>query len=190
MSKTKLFIDCDDTVWNAIHTYVHVYNLLYQYHKDYKRANWEDVSEWNYTKTCHLTADNTNEIFESPLFFKYIKVFPNAVETLKKLSEKYQIITISVGTQRNISNKSLWIEQNLPFIENSIYLFNGGNCKADKSMIDMSGGIFIDDHQNNLYGSNADIRICYTNEYREYKWNKGWVGLKVGNWKEIEEMLL
>lgn len=190
MNKTKLFLDIDDVLIHSIATYTHIYNRLYKYHKDYVYANWEDVTEWNYTKTCPLTVDCSNEIFESHLFFKYAKVFPNAIEVIKKLNKAYNVILISVGTPKNISNKSLWIEQNLPFVENAIYLYNGSSNKADKSIVDMSGGIFIDDHQNNLYGSNADIRICYTNEYREYKWNKDWVGLKVGTWKEIEEMLL
>lgn len=190
MDKTKLFVDFDGVLINTMKYYCKVYNFLYQYHKDFKHADWRQVREWNFSDMCPLAKDNVNEIFESYLLFKFAEPFSDAVETLKQLKEKYQVIVVTIGTQKNISHKALWIEDNLPFISNAIYLYQGSSCKMDKSIVDMSGGILIDDHQNNLFSSNADMKICYSHESEVLDWNKDWKGLRVGGWEEVGRLLL
>ena len=52
----------------------------------------------------------------------------------------------------------------------------------DKSCVDMSGGIFIDDSSNNLITSNADIKFCFG---KEYPWNKDWTGIRFKRWMSV-----
>ena len=56
----------------------------------------------------------------------------------------------------------------------------------DKSHIDMSDGIFIDDSVNNLETSNAAIKICFGDEY---PWNEKWKGIRCANWHEVENYI-
>lgn len=188
--KQKLFIDLDDCVFNTIKCYCQCYNDIFKYNVNFKRADWKQVKEWNYTDECPLNIGYENDIFGDRLFFKNAEPFLNAINILDRLNEEFDLIVVSIGVPENIAYKAIWVKENLPFIKNAIYLYKGKENDTGKSIIDMSGGIFIDDHQNNLFTSNADWKICYTNEYREYKWNKDWKGTKVGNWNEVKKLLL
>ena len=57
---------------------------------------------------------------------------------------------------------------------------------SDKSHIDMSDGIFIDDSVNNLITSNAELKICFGDEY---DWNKNWNGIRCANWCDIWRLI-
>ena len=55
----------------------------------------------------------------------------------------------------------------------------------DKSHIDMSGGVYIDDNMKNL-NTNAKENICFGSIY---EWNKDWEGKRCFNWYEVEKYL-
>ena len=80
--------------------------------------------------------------------------------------------------------KEEWIKKRFPNVE-----FIGVNLKehSDKSHIDMSDGLFIDDSAINLVTSNAKETICFG---RTYSWNKDWTGKRLQNWAEIRQYLL
>ena len=60
------------------------------------------------------------------------------------------------------------------------------NRYSDKSHIDMSGGIIIDDEINNLLTSNAPQKICFGDVC---EWNKDWTGERLFNWIEVGNRL-
>lgn len=185
----KLFIDFDDTIIETMRTYCRVYNFLYQFNKNYKFADYTKVTQWDFSDVCPLTIEDPNEIFESPLFFNTATLQPNANEILKELNKKYELYIVTIGTPRNIELKARWIGKRLPFIDNLILLYNK-EIKMDKSIIDMSGGILIDDHINNLHSSNAQMKVCFNGSGRELPWNKNWKGIMVNTWIELEDVLL
>lgn len=185
----KLFIDFDDTIVETMRTYCTTYNHLYKNHPDYKFADYTKVKHWDFREICPLTVDNPNEIFENENFFKFATFYYDVRKVLKKLNEKFEIYIITIGTPKNIELKTRWIAEHLPFIENSIFLYNK-SIKMDKSIIDMSDGILIDDHQNNLFNSNAMGKICFNGSGRKLPWNKDWNGIKVNTWVELEEILI
>ena len=51
----------------------------------------------------------------------------------------------------------------------------------DKSHIDMSDGILIDDVANNLKSSNASDKICFGS----FSWGEPWGGKRCKDWKEV-----
>ena len=55
---------------------------------------------------------------------------------------------------------------------------------ADKSMINMEGSIFIDDHSKNLKSSNAKYKILFE-PHGEKNWNIGYNGIKLKSWEEV-----
>ena len=57
----------------------------------------------------------------------------------------------------------------------------------DKSHIDMSDSIFIDDSYKNLATSNAKEKICFGDKY---SWNEQWEGKRLLNWMEVRDYLL
>lgn len=94
--------------------------------------------------------------------------------------KNYNIIIVSSGYSPNICAKQIWINNNLPFCE-----FIGVNMKEykDKSHVDMSDGLFIDDSAKNLETSNAKYKICFGDEY---PWNKDWNGIRCVNWHDVK----
>ena len=85
---------------------------------------------------------------------------PDAYNSIMLLARKYDVYIVSHGYSPNLKLKENWIKNNLPFgVE-----FIGVNLKkhSDKSCVDMSDGIFIDDKLSNIKSSNAKKNIYYS----------------------------
>jgi 5'(3')-deoxyribonucleotidase len=113
-------------------------------------------------------------------FFVNVDYMDNAKEVLDRLKDNFQIIIVSCGYIPNLKGKEIWCKEHLPYTD-----FVGVNFEeySDKSHIDMSDGIFIDDSMNNLVTSNAKHKICFGDIY---DWNKNWDGKRCFNWYELE----
>lgn len=186
MSKPKLFLDFDNTIVNSDKVYCSLYNWLYSTNKDFRYADWTKVRERSYADQCPLAVNDVKEMFEMAEFFMNLEFFPQAKETIEKLNEDYEIIIVSIGTPKNLSLKSLWLEENLPFVNKYILLNNGENL-IDKSIVDMEGAIFIDDVASNLTSSNADVKLCFGGKADK---NRDWNGLWKKEWIEVKKLLL
>lgn len=182
----KLFLDFDNTIVNSMKAFCEVYNELFKDHSDFKEANWEKVDSYNFKNVCPLLHDNFNaihDIFEHELFFEKLDfIDKNAQKVINALSTCFDIYICTYGTIKNIYLKHQWIEKNLPVIKKCIYLTD-----ADKSVIDMSDGIFIDDREDFLYLSNAAYKFCFG---KEYQWNVYWIGERLQNWNQVYQILM
>lgn len=185
MDKQKLFLDFDSTIAQSTKAFCETYNQLYCNHKDFIPANHLKTKKWNLKDQCPL-AQNTIDIFSHPKFFEVLEFMPNAEEVIKELCNKYQVVICSIGTFDNISLKSQWIKNNMPYINNAILLNNEG-IKMDKSTVQMEGSVFIDDVSSNLFSVNAELKILYG---QRFDWNKDWQGLWCKDWLEIADLLL
>ena len=180
MSKiSKIFLDYDGCVVNTIKKIVDLYNEDFQYYKKFREVNWWEVETWGFDECSCTTREYINTYFNQPRFFENLEYMPWARQIIDKLKEYYKIIIVSCGYSPNLIGKEKWIKENLPFCD-----FIGVNFKefSDKSHIDMSNGIFIDDSANNLITSNAELKICFGDEYG---WNKNWTGIRCANWYDI-----
>jgi hypothetical protein len=73
-------------------------------------------------------------------------------------------------------------------IELSILLFKScyEGTEMDKSLVNMSGAIFIDDNIKKLISSNSLVKICFTYDNKlDKSWNSGWRGKCVCDWDDI-----
>lgn len=179
--KKKIFLDFDSTITDSVKAYCEVYNWLYNAHADYRKVN-----KWDLSDECLLAANYVEDIFASQEFFNVLEPMDNyTLEVINMLKKKYDVIICSIGTPENISRKAKWIEQKLDIKD--MILLSQSNLKMDKSIIDMSGGIIIDDHADNLVTSNADIKICFG---AIKAWNEDWSGIRTSDWGELGRMLL
>lgn len=185
MKKTKLILDFDGTIVDSVKAFCSEYNIRYTERPGFKPANPNNVVKWNLLDECPVCPD-IHEIFDSNEFFNRLEFMDGALEVIKELNEKYEIIICSIGTLKNISEKASWIEKNLPFIKNTILINNEG-VKMDKSIINMEGAYFIDDVSSNLYSSNALVKICFG---KLAEWNENWTSIRKYNWNEVKEYLL
>ena len=164
----RIFLDFDNTICNSSQAFCRSYNYLYKDKPNFKLADWTKVEVYNFKDQCPL-VENVNIIFESDEFWNSIDfINSNTYEILEKLNEYYEIIICSIGTPKNLARKSLWINKNLPFVNNYVLLNNGTNI-MDKSIVDMSNSIIVDDVTKNLDSSNAKVKIIFGDEY---EWSK------------------
>ena len=191
IDKTKLFLDCDNCLTASTRSFCESYNILYKYHKDFKPANWELVNEWNMQDQCPIlkTDSDVLEIFETPIFFKLLKLInDNTYEIARELNEKYHIIIASIGTPINLSRKAMYLQETLPFIKDYILMYNNG-IKMNKEIIQMNypESIFIDDHISNLISSNAINKYVFG---KDYPWSKTNDYDRLWNWTDVANKLL
>lgn len=149
-----------------------------------------DVNRYNFSDIYPtITPKEIQDIFASYTFFDKLKFMPNAKSVLEKLSQKFRLMIVSIGTLQNISHKSIWIADNLPFIDDVILIKNNGN-KMNKSIINTDNVFaFLDDHEGNLFSTALPQQYCYC--YGETKsWNENWTGNRLRNWNEVEKEFL
>ena len=190
-NKPKLFTDFDNVLVNSTKSFCESYNLLYKYHKDFTPANWELVNTWNMQDQCPILKSESDvlEIFETPIFFKSLKLInDNTYEVVKELNEKYHIIIASIGTPINLSLKAPYLQETLPFIKDYILMYNNG-IKMNKEIIKMDypDSIFIDDHISNLISSNAVNKYVFG---KDYPWSKTNDYKRLWNWTDVAKELL
>ena len=187
----SIFCDFDLTITDSIAAYVAAYNEIYLGHKDFVPADHTLVNTYDLKDQCPLVkiTEEKLRIFESLEFWYSLEFMTHAYEVLQRLcnNDKFKVIICSIGTKINISRKAKWIEKHLPFVKNCIFI-NNGNSSMDKSIIDMSGGLIVDDVAENLKTSNARWKICYG---KEYDWNKDLPkdSIRIENWLDVEKFI-
>lgn len=182
MGKIKLFVDFDSVIVNTNKAFCDYYNRHYRHKKGYVFADHNACAVWNFHDVCPLAKNDVNEIFGKKELFDLLEIYRFAYKTLEDLSNDYEVIVVSLGTFSNISLKATWIKENLPFIKEVVMIGKNEEVIMNKSVVNMKGGIFIDDVKSNLDSSNADRKILYG---KKFKWNEDWNGEYYKRWVDI-----
>lgn len=183
LEKSKIFLDYDGCIVNTIKCICSLYNEDFQYYKNFIHINWWEVNTWDFAECNCATPEYINTYFNQQRFFDRIEYMDWAEKILDILNKYFEITIVSSGYLPNLIAKEKWVKEHLPYCS-----FIGVNLKEykDKSHIDMSDSIFIDDSANNLKTSNAAIKICFGDEY---PWNNKWKGIRCNNWHEVENYI-
>lgn len=184
MEKKKLFLDFDNTLVNTNSVCIQMLNERYNTLFTLGQLHRYDFGDlWP-----NVTSREVCDMFESREMFDRLNFIGNSYEILSRAKEYFDIDIVTCGSVRNGLLKLEFIEDNCPFVDN-VYVVD--ERKHDKSSVDMSGGIFIDDHIESLRSSNASVKIMYK-FYSDGDWNqydnKDEIYV-VNTWNEIEEML-
>lgn len=163
--KKNLYIDFDCTIVNSIKAIVSLYDEDFKYYSNYKKIDWEDIETWGFNELSVADPGYINSYFNQQRFFDKLEFMPDAEKILLELSNNFNIIIASHGAKPNLIAKEIWIKEHMPYAQ---FIGVDMNVYQDKSSIDMSGGIFIDDRGDNLDTSNAAVKICFG---KMYPWN-------------------
>lgn len=192
MSKQKLFIDVDGVIIDSPEICIRAYNDKFSTHPEFKKIDvnykLEDLT-WDMKNILPLITNLNQEIFSDYVFFKHAEPIEEyTYEVLQKLNEKYHVIWCSIGTPKNISYKTIWLNLKFPFISDGVMLVqNKHACHMNKSIVNMEDAIFIDDVTTNLDSSNAKYKYVFGDIF---PWNKDSKYKRLWNWTEIEKELL
>lgn len=180
----KIMIDFDCTIVDTIKAIVDNYNEDFQYYKDFHHINWWEINTWDFEECDCASKEYLNTYFNQPRFFAKLEMMPWAERVINELKEYYQIEIVTMGYSPNLKQKKIWVGKYFPEIPLLTVNMKKHN---DKSHIDMSDSIFIDDSYKNLATSNAKEKICFGDKY---SWNEQWEGKRLLNWMEVRDYLL
>lgn len=164
-NKIDLFLDFDDTICLTSKQFVKLANRKYK-----KEEDWNNIKRWDFKDLYpEITNNDIDNIFSSEDFFVDLELCENCLDVINSIKNLVNIHIATIGTDKNLKNKMKWIKENL----NIDFNFNGilDTGINDKSSVDMSGAIFVDDRTDNLRSSNANIKILYKN-YHNYSWQQ------------------
>lgn len=184
-NKLKLYLDFDCTIVDTIGCVVKLYNEDFKYYSDFKAIDPDNVYTWDFKECNCATKEYIDLYFNHPRFFENLMFIDNWTKSaIDHLAQYYDITIVSHGYSPNLRAKEEWIRNNLPMVK-----FIGVNLKKnpDKSCVDMSNGVFIDDGANNLKTSNAEYKICFG---KKYPWNKDWNGKRIDDWYKLYRDLI
>lgn len=187
----KVYLDVDNTIIKSSNYMASWYNEKYCHVSGWREAIGKDIYYFNGTDELPLiTLDDINELFSGKEFWEKIEVYEDCTNTLSRLTDtgKYIFTFCSIGTSRNISNKTLFLEKEFPFVKQHELLVKnfGAETRMGKDKL-VADGLLIDDHHDNLNGS-ALFEILFMGEGLK-DWNKNFrIGRGKGvctNWTDM-----
>lgn len=169
----KIYIDVDGVLFASNEAMTSLLNR--KYHKHYRGI---DVTDWNYTDLYPTNQEEVEKLYESEEFFNAVKMVRGAKTYLTKYRDK--IVIVTKGSVKNFVYKRWYFDRigfkDIPIIS---IPFN-----VSKGIINMKGGLFIDDCTNNLKESNAKYKVMFM-EYNDGKtrsWQKDWHKERLYKW--------
>lgn len=162
----KLYLDFDNTIVNTGETVVNILNRRYGTNK-----RWEHIRRYDFKDLFpNVSKSEISELFNSSILYNNVSFLNGAREVIKSVRNSFDIEIITIGNEQNKFQKCRWLALNFPAKYNLRVLDNKDN-NFDKSIIDMSDGIFIDDSSECLRSSNAKVKTLLSNEL-ETEWNR------------------
>ena len=180
---------------DSVKAIVSLYNEDFSAYKKFHYVNHLDINTWDFQECSCATADYINTYFNTPRFFERLEFMHNADYVLSKLSRHFDITIVSHGYSPNLKIKKEWVNKHItPLVHKTcVFDFIGVNLKehTDKSCIDMSNGIFIDDNISNLATSNASYKIVFG---AVHSWNinnekKQYCYTRAVDWKRVYDII-
>lgn len=178
--KQRLILDFDGVIANSMKAICDTYNEDFRYYKDFKPVDWCNVQTWTFDELKLATKKYISHLWNQPRFFERLEFMDNAEETLDILKNEYDIEIVSMAFTPNGRGKKIWIQERMPYVKH-IEIVNMREY-IDKSHIDMSNAVFVDDTSRNLLSSNAKKKILFGDVY---DWNIDWTETRCYNWYEM-----
>lgn len=182
MIKTKLYLDFDGVIVDTVAAIVSCYNEDYRYYKKFREINPSEIDTYGFTELELASKHYVDHLFNRPRLFERLQFMDNAEEALNILKDKYEIGIVSLGYNPNLVAKQIWVKEHMPYVKpENIHLVNMKK-HHDKSHLDLSDGIFLDDSSQILQNTNAKRKYLFGDIY---SWNKDWSGDRLHNWYEV-----
>lgn len=167
----KLFLDFDEVVADTSSAICKYYNMWCKDREGFVPAVPQKLYDWKFTDQCPLFTDNERQMIFGELYlFNNLKPMHGATEAIERLSKHFDIVIATIGTLANISHKVEWFRDHHEIKKNVSQFIYISNMWMDmnKEIVNMKGGIFLDDNTNNLRSSNADYKFIFG---RVTNWN-------------------
>lgn len=182
----KMFIDFDGVMVDHLDRVVQLYNKDCSNIHGFSSIRAEDIKTYNMTEMKYKTLDERLAYFEDERFFDKLPLMDGLDEAIVNLykSGLYTFSIVTMGTAHNLKLKAPYIENSMRDLGVPVELILLDTSQySNKSCIDMSGGIFLDDLGSNLETSNAKTKIVFG---KRKPWNEEFRGIRLLDWYDVE----
>lgn len=196
--KKSLYLDFDSTIVNSERAFCEVYNRLYQDYVGFVPAHEEHAGDWEFKRACPLIHQlhvdpiaEVRRLFGLELFFELLEFYEGSDKAIRALKSQYDLVICTSASPENGSKKVMWIERQMPYVDEIIVLINKSNNGVGKGRVHMlePGAIFVDDHPANLRSTEAERKILFNFNGRITDYNRGWEGETASSWPQLYERL-
>lgn len=171
---SRIYLDVDGVLFHSCDAICKLINM----NNGCRDFKGQDILTWNFKELgLNFTNEEIDHLFSTQGFFCIVDYIEGAYDFIKRHVNDITIVT--KGTKENIWYKKVMFEHfNIPIC--------GLPLNCSKGVINMEGGLLIDDSTTNLKESNATYKIQFLeyddgkNDLRE--WTKDWNGLKMYKW--------
>lgn len=164
--KQKIYWDVDDVILNTTDVMVELINNKYRIPNNLEPKTREQCKDWEFKGIWRpLTKEQQNELFESNEFWDMITIKPEFYNIVKSgVLDKYDNIFVTKGSVYNLFRKKelLYDEVDIKDVFKDFGYIGIANDE-DKSVVDMTDGIQIDDNYSNFKNTKAKIKILIKN---------------------------
>jgi len=163
----KIIFDVDGVL---INTKKYVYEHLLNNHNP-KYDCWHEVKQSNYLdvfddKTPEEVQEIISAAYESSQLYDFEKFDSEIIDYIKELSKENSVYICSIGNVANSINKMIAIYNIFGEDVVQIPVISENQLSVDKSIINMSDCVFIDDTCRVLNNTNAKHKILYTKYHK------------------------
>lgn len=165
--KLNIYMDFDDVTVQSKRRIVEMINE--DYNTNYSHL---DIKTWSFKEIKEVPKSTINGYFSSKRFFEGVKFYKGAKEGLLFLSNYFNIIITSAGSESNLLHKEEFCKLHFPNIEfKGVLMTPESNFHAGKSFI--KDGIIVDDNKHNLDNCEANCKINFIpyGIKSDYSWN-------------------
>ena len=179
----NIYLDFDDTITDSVQNLVRIVNKRYD-----KRVRWNDIGEWDFSDVYpDMPHKDIVKVFGEQEFFDTLYAKEYAILALHKLSKRNDIFIVSKCDDTASKRKYEWIKSHLHDTGIDVE-FTAIPLNSSKGLVDMSGGIFVDDNVRFLKETNAKYKILFNN-HRKFDAEQDWKGLEVDNWYDLYDVM-
>jgi len=193
--KKRYGFDLDDVILNFMESFRVFHNE--NYGTSHELEDYTDFHLENIIDNC--TGEemrNRIDIFYNSHEHKNAEPIHGALEVLKKLSEKYELIIITAKPEELREQTISWLDTHLPNIFSEVVFtnhFQGAGQKRSKGDVCLELGIeaFVDDAIHNAENvASAGVPVLLLDAPWNRKFEETEYIKRVHNWEEIEQILL
>ena len=171
MQKQNVYWDVDDLILNSAEAAIDIINNKYNIPNGLPVKTIKDLKDWEMKSIYRsLTVDQLEDIFASDEFWGIVKInekFWSIVHD-ECILNKYRHFFVTKGTQINLEKKYNFLSQALKGYFEEYFEYLGLLNYTCKSVVNMQGGIQIDDNVCNLSPTNARLKILVKNGRETY----------------------
>ena len=164
--KKKLYLDFDNTITDSPRAFLKAYNFLYE------NTGKEETLCWNF-EDCKVAKDKIPEIFESAMFFTFLKPYPNAIEMIKELAQITDVSICTIGSFNNIKTKLWWLQcHDLDKYVGITPIVRPPHQQIIMNKSIIQDGILVDDNPICLSSCWAEHKVLFSWQDKPYDWQK------------------